>query len=250
MVPPWASTKPRAMARPSPVPARRRSPACGAIELVEHAGRAPRRDARPLVAHDDLDRARRRAAPRSRCAPPAGEYFAALSRRLNSACSASTKSSDRVGRSGATRRRHAVLQDRRGAAQRGRDEVADIDRLALGHDGAGIEPGHVQKIADEAVEALGLAQRRAQKLVARRPRRSASRSSCRLASAPMIEASGVRRSCATEVSMAERRRSRSAPSRAWSMSSARCTRSMATAAWLPTASSSRRSAARERMARA
>ena len=39
--------------------------------------------------------------------------------------------------------------------------------------------------------------------------------------------------------MAERRRSRSAPSRAWSMSSASVSRSMATAAWLPTASSRR-----------
>ena len=57
----------------------------------------------------------------------------------------------------------------------------------------------------------------------------------------MIEASGVRRSCDTEVSMAERSRSRSAPRRAWSMSSARVSRSMAMAAWLPTASSSRRS---------
>ena len=34
--------------------------------------------------------------------PPAGEYFAALSSRLNSTCSASTKSSDSGGRSGAT----------------------------------------------------------------------------------------------------------------------------------------------------
>ena len=56
----------------------------------------------------------------------------------------------------------------------------------------------------------------------------------------MIEASGVRRSCDTEVSMAERSRSRSAPSRAWSMSAASVTRSIATAAWLPTASSRRR----------
>ena len=43
--------------------------------------------------------------------------------------------------------------------------------------------------------------------------------------------------------MAERSRSRSAPSRAWSMSAASVTRSIATAVWLPTASSSRRSAA-------
>jgi hypothetical protein len=59
----------------------------------------------------------------------------------------------------------------------------------------------------------------------------------------MMEASGVRRSCDTEVSMEERRRSRSAPRRAWSMSAASVTRSMATAAWLPTASSNRRSEA-------
>jgi hypothetical protein len=40
--------------------------------------------------------------------------------------------------------------------------------LALGHDHAGIEPRHVQEVADKAVEPLGLAQRRAQKLLARR----------------------------------------------------------------------------------
>ena len=143
---------------------------------------------------------------------------------------------------------HPVLQQRAGATQSGRDQVADVDRLALGHDGAGIEPGHVQKVADEAVEPLGLAQRRAQKLVAGRPRRSGRGSSAGCDSAPMIEASGVRRSCDTEVSMAERRRSRSAPSRAWSISSASVSRSMATAAWLPTASSRRCSEAPSRLA--
>ena len=59
----------------------------------------------------------------------------------------------------------------------------------------------------------------------------------------------MRRSCDTEVSMAERSRSRSAPRRAWSISSARVSRSMATAAWLPTASSSRRSRGAELVAR-
>ena len=150
------------------------------------------------------------------------EYFAALSSRLNRTCSTSTKSSGSSGRSGAIDLRHdAVLQQRRGAAQRRRRRGRRHRPARAGLDGAGIEPGHVEQVADEAVEPLGLAQRRRQQLVARVPRRRARDGSRRLESAPMIEASGVRRSCDTEVSRAERSRSRSALRRASSMSSAR-----------------------------
>ena len=61
-----------------------------------------------------------------------------------------------------------ILQQRRRPAQGRGYEIADIDRLAVGNDHAGIEPGHVEKVADEAIEPLRLAQRRAQEFVARR----------------------------------------------------------------------------------
>jgi hypothetical protein len=57
----------------------------------------------------------------------------------------------------------------------------------------------------------------------------------------MIEASGVRRSCDIEVSIAERSRSRSAPSCAFSALSASISRSIATAIWLQAASRRSRS---------
>ena len=63
----------------------------------------------------------------------------------------------------------------------------------------------------------------------------------RLDTVPMIEASGVRRSCEIEVSSAARSRSVSASTRASSSPLASEMRSIATAAWSHSASSSRRS---------
>ena len=62
------------------------------------------------------------------------------------------------------------------------------------------------------------------------------RNSRSVPAAPMIEASGVFRSCEIEVSSAERRRSASAASLALSRSSTSLTRSMASAAWSVSAS--------------
>ena len=81
----------------------------GAVELVEQPVERLGRNARPLVAHDDLDPRRRPRRASTSMRPPAGEYFAALSSRLNSACSASTKSSDSGGRSGGDARGDGVV---------------------------------------------------------------------------------------------------------------------------------------------
>ena len=56
IVPPSASTKPRQIASPRPVPARRRSPVGSPVELLEHARDVPRREARPLVGDREHDR--------------------------------------------------------------------------------------------------------------------------------------------------------------------------------------------------
>ncbi len=61
-----------------------------------------------------------------------------------------------VGRHGRARRRRSF---RTGAARRSAVETRSPTStgLALGHDHAGIEPRHVEQVADEAVEPLGLA---------------------------------------------------------------------------------------------
>ena len=161
MVPPMASTKPadgeaEAGAGPPPVAA------LAAVELVEDALQLLGRDAGPLVAH--LERRRRLASRRPTISIGAAARActcAALSSRLTSTCSISTKSSESSGRSAGRSSRDAVPgEELAGAAQRGADDVAEVDRLAPGPDGAGLEPRHVEQVVDEAVEPLGLLLRR------------------------------------------------------------------------------------------
>ncbi len=87
---------------------------------------------------------------------PAGEYLAALSSRLNSdlleqdciqlqhrqACGELQFD---------LRCRARILL---GAPQRAADDLAEIVRRRVRHDGAGFELGHVEQIGDEAVEPL------------------------------------------------------------------------------------------------
>ena len=40
------------------------------------------------------------------------------------------------------------------AAQRGPDDLAEIVRCRIGHNGAGFELGHVEQVGDEAIEPL------------------------------------------------------------------------------------------------
>ncbi len=164
---------------------------------------------------------------------PGGAYFAALSSRLNSTCSNSTASISSIGRSAARLDLDPVA--RRGSCSRARSALPTISPRscsgAVRHDRAGLEPGHVEQVGDEAVEPLRLVDDRREQVgllrlgervgrdrAASRPRRSTA-------------ASGVLRSCEIEVSSAERSRSVSIVRLTRSMSSTRWTRSIASALW-------------------
>ena len=95
-----------------------------------------------------------------------GAYLAALSRRLNSACSNSTASSfehRQVGREIELRRGDGrrILPARR---KRRADDLAEIVRREIRRDRAGFELGHVEQIGDEAVEPLGFVDDRRQQV--------------------------------------------------------------------------------------
>ena len=88
---------------------------------------------------------------------PGGEYLQALSIRLKITCSISIASRPE--------QRHGGIDldpDRAAAQQLGRaldrraDDVAEIDPVGARLELAGAEPGHVQQVLDEAVQALGL----------------------------------------------------------------------------------------------
>ena len=151
-----ASTKPREIASPSPVPARTWSPFCGAIELVEDVLEVLGRDAVAFVQHLQADRIADRASSGCGWWCRSGAYLAALSSRLNSTCSNSTASSSSIGRSAASSSstwcRARILLAR---SQRAADDLAEIVQRGVGHDGAGFELGHVEQVGDEAVEPLG-----------------------------------------------------------------------------------------------
>ena len=77
------------------------------------------------------------------------------------------------------------------------DHVLEVDGPASDADGAGLEPAHVEQVADEPVEPVGLLVDGLGELAALlgvpRPRRTGSR----LVADALIDASGVRRSCDT-----------------------------------------------------
>jgi len=164
---PRASTNPLAMARPRPVPARRRSPV-GPVELVEQPaerlGRNARSSSRTTISIAD---------------PPADvDLDAAAGRRILAGIVEHIEQG-LLGQHEVERQRRQVGRHRgerrpcpSGAAWPGaapwRRGRRHRPARALGTMAAGIETRHVQKVADEAVEPLGFAQRRAQKLVAGR----------------------------------------------------------------------------------
>ena len=98
---------------------------------------------------------------------PGGAYLAALSSRLNKTCSnriAVEPQHRQIGRDDdfdPMPGQHAA-----GAFQRGTDDLGDIHQIELQLDRAGFEAGHVEQIADEAVEALGLVLQGGEQLVA------------------------------------------------------------------------------------
>ena len=88
---------------------------------------------------------------------PAGAYLPALSSRLNSTCSNSTSSRSSIGRSGSSTHLRPVLrQDLAGAPQRAADRIRQIDRAGAQPQRPGLQPRHVQQVADEAIEPLRL----------------------------------------------------------------------------------------------
>ena len=158
IVPPIASTKPRHIARPSPVPARTLSPFRHAVELVEDPFQifrpgcpGPSSRTCSVSALSSPNAWMRMLGTRDR------NIWPALSSRLNSTCSNSTGSTLTIGRSGgrstSTRWYARIFRARR---KRGADDVVDIVEREIRLDRAGFDPGHVEQIGDEAVEPLGL----------------------------------------------------------------------------------------------
>ena len=96
---------------------------------------------------------------------PAGAYLAALSKRLNRACSNRTGSISTIGRSLAsstsTRCCARILLARsQGAA----DNLAEVMQSGVRHDSARFQLGHVEQIGDEAVEPLRFVDDRGEKI--------------------------------------------------------------------------------------
>ena len=194
----------------------------------------------PSSMHLQARPGRRRATRVMVISEPAGAYFAALSSRLNSTCSNSTVVQSSIGRSGCRSTCDPVRrQDLAGAPQRAADHVGQFDRAGARLQRAGLQPRHVQQVADETVQPLGLF------LDGARSDRAASpRPAPRPATAGWSPSPGW-----TPAACADRARSRSAAPRAADRSrpqgargrtsSTRLTRSIASAAWSASASSSR-----------
>ena len=96
---------------------------------------------------------------------PAGAYLAALSKRLNRACSNRTGSISTIGRSLARSTSTLMLrQDFARPPQGTADDLAEIMQRGVRHDGAGFQLGHVEQVCDEAVEPLGLVDDRGEEI--------------------------------------------------------------------------------------
>ena len=89
---------------------------------------------------------------------PGGEYFRLLSSRLTSTWVISTRSIGTSGMTGSILNDtslvpHARLQGSQGAS----DQILHIARLKVQPDRAGLDAGHVQQVADKAIQTLRLA---------------------------------------------------------------------------------------------
>ena len=205
-----------------------RSPARDAVEHVENRSRASGGMPGPLSLTRKINRCPSRA-PATAIRPPAGEYLMALSRMLTSTCSISTGSTWSSGKScGMSNVDLDDVKRLRQLLHRPADNLAQIEPFAPRLQRAIAEPGHVEQVLDEAVEPLALVEDGGQQLRAVRAGSGRSQLASVVAE-PIIDTSGVRRSCDTDESSAERSCSVSVSSRASSMSAARLVRSTATA---------------------
>ena len=154
----------------------------------------------------------------------------ALSSRLISTCSMSRGSSGTSGRSGGRPDVDAALAEALlDAGQRAADDLLEGLPVLAHADAAGLEPGHLEEIVHEAVQAVGLLLDRLGQLAPRRPGSRLPSCSTRALADPVMVASGVRRSCETALRSELRSRSVSDRRRACWASSTRATRSMARA---------------------
>ena len=168
IVPPSASTKPRQIASPSPVPARCRSPLPAAVELVEHALHVSRREPRPLVGDPEHDPVMAPAA-RDRNGRARRRVLGGVVEQVDQHLLEQHHVEVEHGQVGLEVDRDAVLRQRRGRPLQGRaDDLAEVDGLPVEHDPARFETGHVEQVGDEPAQALGLVLDRGRELVAGR----------------------------------------------------------------------------------
>ena len=174
--------------------------AAAAIEFLEDALEVGRLDARALVGDGNAapSAPSRRAWTLTRPPPP---YFCALSSRLNSTCSMQVgvaaherQIARQAGREGLARERLARALDRRA------HDFGDVDEIALRPQGAGLDARHVEQIGDEARQPRRFLLDRGEQVARAAPSASRRRTCCSVVTAPVIVASGVRRSCDSEAS--------------------------------------------------
>ena len=151
-------------------PEARTRTAGGAVELVEEPLGLRGGEAGPLVA--DLDHRFVSLAARGHLDRRPPPWRRAFSSRFTSACSTSTASIATSGRSGATCASQALLAGvALDARERGADDLLERVPVAAGLQSAGLEPGHVEQVAHQAVEPLGLVEDRRCELARLRGRR-------------------------------------------------------------------------------
>ena len=142
------------MARPRPAPGR--SGLLARIELLEDARFAARREPGSAVGDLDHQSVARTRGGRS-TGLPAGVYFAAFSSRFTNSCSSRIASTDTSGRSAGSSVLHGPAGELRlQPRQRRADHLLERDPLALDHERARLEAGHVEQVPHQALQALGL----------------------------------------------------------------------------------------------
>ena len=151
--PPIASTKPRATASPSPTPA-----AVGAVaealERLEDVLALRRRDAGPAVDDAQVDPLVDDARLDAHRALAGGDHASAFSTMLATARSSSAASARRAAASRGRRRSTRVGLARGPPAPPGTTSSSPTSRIDELHR-AGLQPAHVEQVADEVVEPVG-----------------------------------------------------------------------------------------------
>ena len=219
ILPPCASTI-GAADRQAQSDARLGGLALAARKFFEHRFLAPRRAGRAVIVNDDVDRSRRAAWPRSRCASRAAYIW----RRFRAGCTVPVRSGRRRSAPAASRAATAVmtacwLSVRGAGAQCAADDFLQRVPLQVEFDLAALDARHVEQVGHQGAHAQRfLMQRACHVQLVRGQAAAASRASD--SDSPTSEVSGVRRSCDRAASSELRRRSDSM------LTSASCATSM------------------------